>query len=156
MSDGPSRAKELLAQLTQLASAPEGAAQGQPSVTITSSTLTATSGPLPPPQLLEAYARHVPSAPDRFIALVEREQKHRHRMDWSRVVGQYAGQLSGLFIATGALGGGIWLAGHDKPIMGFSVFFGGLGPLLGFFVWDRFRRKPMALGVSNPAESPRA
>jgi uncharacterized membrane protein len=37
------------------------------------------SGPVPPPDVLAEYARLIPGAPDRILAMAEREQDHRHR-----------------------------------------------------------------------------
>jgi Predicted membrane protein len=39
------------------------------------------SGPLPPPEMLREYEKIVPNAAERFLSLVENEQKHRHEKE---------------------------------------------------------------------------
>ena len=43
------------------------------------------SGPLPPPAQLEQYNQIVPGAAERLLAMVEREQRHRHSVERAAV-----------------------------------------------------------------------
>jgi uncharacterized membrane protein len=44
------------------------------------------SGPVPPPEVLSQYAQVIPDAPERILAMAEREQFHRHQSQ-VRVIG---------------------------------------------------------------------
>jgi uncharacterized membrane protein len=42
------------------------------------------SGPLPPPELLKRYQAIIPNAPERFLAMVEEEGRHRRQLEKKR------------------------------------------------------------------------
>jgi uncharacterized membrane protein len=95
---------------------------------------TSFSGPLPPPDLLEAYERTQPGLSDRIVRMAESEQTHRQRLEnrehQSQVTLRIIGLLGGIVLAVlGILAGG-YLVLHDKALAGFTLFVGALGGLI--------------------------
>lgn len=46
-----------------------------------SKSVTAYSGPIPPPESLEKYEQVVPGSAERILAMAEKEQEHRHKTE---------------------------------------------------------------------------
>ncbi len=42
------------------------------------------SGPIPPPQTLQAFEKAVPGSADRILIMAENEQKHHHKIETLR------------------------------------------------------------------------
>lgn len=61
------------------------------------------SGPLPPPEFLAQYKSILPDAPERIMAMAEKEQQHRHDVDNAMVKGglkqRSRGQILGFILA---------------------------------------------------------
>ena len=87
-------------------------------------------GPIPPPQLMEGYAKIDPSFPDRIFKLVEKnldeQYKHQKKMD----ILQYCGWGSAFIITLLAMGIGAYLLLNDKDIAGFAYLLGAALPTL--------------------------
>jgi uncharacterized membrane protein len=108
-------------------------------------------GPIPPPDALKNYGQVDPSFPERIMAMAEREQAHRHKLDVEqqaiigedlkqmrseRRFGQMCGLLLGLIVVAGssacAYFGQSWVAG----ILGTT----GLAGLVGAFFVETHQR----------------
>ena len=61
------------------------------------------AGPLPPPEYLAQYKSILPDAPERIMAMAEKEQQHRHDVDNTMVEGglkqRSRGQVLGFILA---------------------------------------------------------
>ncbi len=75
-------------------------------------------GPLPPPEVLEGYARLVPSAPERILQMAERQATHRQEIERRNSRRPWFGILAGSLLAFALLG----LAGYalylGEPLVG--------------------------------------
>ena len=75
-------------------------------------------GPLPPPEVLEGYARLVSSAPERILQMAERQAAHRQEIERRNSRRPWLGILTGSLIALALLG----LAGYalylGEPLVG--------------------------------------
>jgi len=77
------------------------------------------SGPLPRPEDIALYNKHIPNGADRIMAMAEEQAKHRQRMESKMVDGHIkqsgTGQKFALVIGiTGMVtGAGVALMGHD-------------------------------------------
>jgi len=104
------------------------------------------SGPLPPPEILERYNLIVPGAADRIIGMAEREAKHLQDYEMVRLHSTFEerrrGQLFGMIVglATLSLAGVALFLGHEHAaeILGGSTVVG----LAGVFVFGRVWRQP--------------
>lgn len=76
-------------------------------------------GPIPPPEYIEQYNRHIPNGADRIMTMAEKQADHRREMERIIVTGQQKqssrGQIFGLLIGIFGLGVGavVTLKGHD-------------------------------------------
>ena len=75
-------------------------------------------GPLPPPEVLEGYARLVPSAPERILQMTERQAAHRQEIERRNSRRPWFGILAGSLLALALL----CLAGYalylGEPLVG--------------------------------------
>lgn len=97
-------------------------------------------GPLPDPVTFHGYGEVVEDAPERMLSMVEREQRHRHRMEMS-------GQLVGALAVLGGLIGGFFLVlwGYGIP----AALFAAAGATPSIYASLRARRQA-ALEQSSP------
>ena len=111
--------------------------------TITASKQTTVTfrGPLPPPEILQAYNKAVPNGADRIMGMAERQSAHRQELEKtvlkSNTSVQKFGVFSALAITLTALVLGFILIIYDKDILGFTLMIGSLGSLVGTFVYGR-------------------
>lgn len=91
------------------------------------------TGPIPPPIILEQYNRILPDAANRILAMAEREQEHRHKMQEKLIDSQVldqrqerterrVGQNYGLTIGIVAI-----ISGSITAILGSSLAGGFIG-----------------------------
>ena len=99
------------------------------------------SGPLPPPEILQAYNDVIANGAERIMAMTERQSAHRQEIEKivikSNTSVQKFGSFSALAITLTALGLGFTLIMYDKDFSGFSVMIGSLGSLVATFVYGR-------------------
>lgn len=106
------------------------------------------SGPIPSPEVLEGYKTVLPDAPERILAMAEREQSHRHKLEQQQVSAytrdikddRYEGRLGQIFavtIALTAIACGTYLAINDKQISGSIISASGIGGIVTVFVKGR-------------------
>ena len=96
-------------------------------------------GPLPHPQIFEAYARAVPDAPNRILTVFEEESAHTRKMEWEALVSDVnrdrRGQYMAFCIIMASLATtvfGVWfgkdmvalLAGMVSLVLAVQKFFG--------------------------------
>lgn len=81
------------------------------------------SGPIPPPEILEAYHKYLPSAPDRILTMAEKRAETNRRME-------SLGQIFGFILALVAISGAILLLYMGRTIGGLSGLIGTIGTFL--------------------------
>lgn len=105
-------------------------------VTVTKEmTLEFSQGPLPPPNILEAYDKVVPNGADRIMSLTERQSQHRQDMEAKVIEGnlwaQRFGARSAFVLTFTAMVAGAFLVYSGKSIyFGSFLSFAGLGSAL--------------------------
>lgn len=107
--------------------------------------VTLSSGPLPPPSILESYNKIVPGAAERIIKIAEEQSSHRRSLEAMVIksdientkLGLKFGLCIGLFglVATTAIA--IW----GNPILSGIIGFATLGSLVGVFVYGSQQRR---------------
>lgn len=103
------------------------------------------SGPLPPPEVLREYAELVPDAPERFLAMAERQAAHRQHLETlvvqSGIVRSRRGQACAFVIAIAGIGAStaIALSGHAVEGVAFGAL--DLAALVSVFIYGSERRK---------------
>lgn len=96
------------------------------------------AGPLPHPSILEGYDKVIPGAAERILAMAEREQAHRHKMDSDHLSllarERSRGQTYGFAIGCVAIVAGALTATLGHPIAGSLIGGGGVAGLVAVFV----------------------
>lgn len=97
--------------------------------------ITAFSGPLPPPTVFEAYDKILPGAADRVLKMAEGQSSHRQFLERIAIWGDLAKEMTGTVLAYvafwGAMFGAVYLLIHDKPIEGLGAFVVAVGSAIG-------------------------
>lgn len=102
------------------------------------------SGPLPPPSALIQYNHAHPDAAERIIAMSEKQQAHRHKLE-AKVVGSdnfraSFGLVLGASIAVTALWMAYRLIMNDKTAEGLATVLIALGAPVGAFIYAHSRK----------------
>ncbi|HEV2455534.1 MAG TPA: DUF2335 domain-containing protein [Verrucomicrobiae bacterium] len=112
-------------------------------------------GPIPAPETIAGYEKVLTGAANRIIAMAEREQGNRHKLERRGQILQtgliFVGQLFAFALGLSGIAGGIYLVRNDKSLVGFGVFFASLASLIGIFIYNRNRKEP---DQSPPKKSP--
>lgn len=107
--------------------------------------MTIHTGPIPTPDIIEGYEKVLPGSAHRIIKMAELEQQHQHGYvncgQRNAFIVTLIGQVFGVLIGLGGIGGGVFLVFYDKPITGFSVFFTSLAALVGIFIYQKRGKK---------------
>jgi len=97
------------------------------------------SGPLPPPEMLAAYERALPTSAERILKMAEQEQSHRHHLERTdfetRASISRVGQILAFALGISGTVGGILLAFFGKSLTGFGMFFTSLATLAGIYFY---------------------
>jgi uncharacterized membrane protein len=88
-------------------------------------------GPLPHPDLYEHYAAIIPDGANRIMAMAEREQRQRHRME-------VAGMVSAFTLALAFLIAGSTLVLQNHDWAGAVIITSTVVALVGIFITGRF------------------
>lgn len=84
------------------------------------------SGPLPPPDMLEAYKRAFPECPQRIVKMAEDQLQHRHRLEEKKLTGDIAAERRGSYLGValtgGAVAGAVYLLGAGQSLAGYVIF----------------------------------
>ena len=98
-------------------------------------------GPLPPPEILQAYNKALPNGAERIVAMAERQSAHRQEIEKTVVKGnvtvQKIGVFSSLLITLTAISLGSALIYNDKDTSGLAVIISSLACLVGAFIYGR-------------------
>lgn len=99
------------------------------------------TGPIPPPGVLKQYDEVAAGLAERIVASMEREQEHRHEMDWKLLrihKSIYArGQFIAALIALVCLTLGFVLGYHGHSAAAIAFVTGGLGQVVLAFLGSR-------------------
>ncbi len=113
------------------------------------------SGPIPPPELFEAYEKVLPGSAERILALAERQSAHRQKMEEkvfdhqgaieskvvvARIQDAKLGLIFGFLVCLATIGGGVYCVALGKEIAGSIIGSGGLIGLVSVFVYGSIRR----------------
>ena len=107
--------------------------------------LTAFSGPLPHPEILQQYEAIHPGAAKQIFDDFLQESAHRRRLE-SRVVnaetfGDITGAISSALIGLLGVGGGLWLLHEGRSLAGLSSVIATLGSLLSVYIYQQRKDK---------------
>jgi uncharacterized membrane protein len=118
-------------------------------------------GPLPPPEVLEAYEANFPGLAERIIRMAElptemanSQLQHRQRLE-QRVVGsdirsRWAGIVGGLIVYSFAIAAGAWLVYQNRSVEGLASILTALGaPLGAYFISEKRRREELERKAPN-------
>lgn len=101
-------------------------------------------GPLPPPDMLEAYERILPGAAKRIFDRLERQVEHRHWAEKAKlqadIAAQRKGQVFGFLIAMAGLGGGFALIWNGSSGVGLALFIATLASFASVFVVGKVKQ----------------
>ena len=99
------------------------------------------AGPLPPPQILEAYNDAFPGCAERVVAMAERQSAHRQHLEKTVVEGNLAAQRRGqwfaFILAFIVLSGGVYLLANGRSLEGFSAIIIAVGGIVSTLIWTR-------------------
>ena len=103
------------------------------------------AGPIPDPENLRKYDALITNGAERIMAMAEREQGHRHRMEGLLVMGGFSAQVIGsgvaACVALSFIAMAFWLFREGKDGAAFVSMLAPLAGLCGVLVW-RVRKKP--------------
>ena len=106
-------------------------------------------GPLPPPSVLEGFARLVPDAPERIVRQWELEAEHRRayeRQALEAAIRRDArGQVSALLFALMALSVSAFAVWLGQPWVAGTIGGGTIASVVGAFLYQRATAKTQAL-----------
>ena len=107
--------------------------------------VSAYSGPLPPPEVLQKYNEIEPGLVDRMMKMAESQSQHRQHLEASvileRTRNERRGQTCGFIIALVAILGSFGLIAMGKDVAGISGLVGTIAALAGVFVYSRISQK---------------
>ena len=116
------------------------------------------SGPLPHPQLFQAYDVTLPGAAERILRMAETEQQHRHDEQSVRTRSDIAlesrGQWMAFLAVMAGMIGGIALIALGKSIEGSVAVISAVSAVAGLSVWSRRRRavEPSPNALQSPSQ----
>jgi uncharacterized membrane protein len=100
---------------------------------------------IPDPEIIAGYEHVLPGAADRILKMAETEQQHIHGVQTRNqshvAIIAILGQVFGLLIGLGGIGGGVFLLYKERSLAGFSVFLASLTALVGVFIYQKRRAK---------------
>ena len=102
-------------------------------------------GPIPPPEILEAYDRVISGSAGRIVAMAEKQSTHRMKLE-EIVVGagsrtQLLGMVFSFILSLAVLGVGVFLIYLDRNLAGFGLILFNLTTLAGVFVYGRHTQR---------------
>ena len=107
--------------------------------------VSAYSGPLPPPDVLQKYNEIEPGLVDRMVKMAESQAQHRQHLESSVILersrNERRGQTLGFVIALVAVVGSFGLIAMGKDAAGIGGLLGTIATLAGVFVYSRISQK---------------
>jgi uncharacterized membrane protein len=102
-------------------------------------------GPIPPPELLAQYNDIIPNGADRIMRMAEEQAKHRQYLEKkvinSDITRSYSGLVAAFFLATGSIGGGVYVTSIGQGIYGVAIFGTTIISLVTTFIYGTNSRK---------------
>ena len=103
------------------------------------------SGPLPPPFMLAQYNEIIPNGAERLLAMVERQEEHRQRLERTVVNGDtkrsYIGLAAGFIVAVSFLGASVFLAMNGHEVAAVTIAGIDIGGVVAIFVVGTISRR---------------
>lgn len=103
------------------------------------------AGPIPPPQVLEAYERTLPGSADRILKMAEEQSQHRQRLEQQVVAKNLTAQARGQHYAFGLsallFGGSIYLLANGIQIGGLSTLVLAVAGIVSTFIYGRSKQE---------------
>ena len=107
--------------------------------------VSAYTGPLPPPDILLKYNEIEPGLVDRIVKMAENQAQHRHGLESSVILersrSERLGQRFGFIIALVALVGSFALIAVGKDAIGITGVLGTIASLGAIFVYGRYSQR---------------
>lgn len=102
-------------------------------------------GPLPPPEILRQYGEVVPGGAERIMAMAERNQEHRHKLESDVILkgvrNESRGQWLGFVLFILLIVSGTYLLATGKKVEGLSTLVLNATTFAGLFVYSRRARQ---------------
>ncbi len=103
------------------------------------------SGPLPLPDHFRQYEEILPGAAERILCLAERQSTHRRSLEQHVTKGDgrraWGGLFVGAILASGCVGGGIWLVSIGQVWGGVTIATSSVATIAGVFVYGTRSRR---------------
>ncbi|HBH46233.1 MAG: hypothetical protein A2445_04280 [Candidatus Jacksonbacteria bacterium RIFOXYC2_FULL_44_29] len=103
------------------------------------------SGPIPPPEVFARYEGVLSGSADRILKMAEAQSAHRQVLEKKVISSEQSratvGLVFGFIICLTVIIGGFVLIYLEKEWLGFSVLVGGIGALIGTFVYGKKQKK---------------
>ncbi len=103
------------------------------------------AGPIPPPQVMEAYERTLPGSADRILKMAEEQSQHRQRLEQQVVAKNLTAQARGQHYAFGLsallFGGSIYLLANGIQIGGLSTLVLAVAGIVSTFIYGRSKQE---------------
>ena len=98
------------------------------------------AGPIPPPTTLAQYKDVQPDAPERILALAERQQAHRQKLETLDACRSIVGVVAGLTVVLAAFAFAWGLATLGQHALGTATVIGAIASAAGVFVYGTLRQ----------------
>jgi uncharacterized membrane protein len=112
---------------------------------VRSETFVSFSGPLPPPEVFAKYEQILNGSADRILKMAENQSTHRQFLEKRVISGEQfranTGLILGFIIGMTVVIGGLTLIYLEKDWQGFVLLVGGIGSLVGTFVYGKKQKK---------------
>ena len=115
------------------------------------------SGPVPPPEILQAYNKVMPDGAERILSMAERQSLHRQELEKIIVKGNSRHQAWGIsaafLLSIVTIAVGVFLIYNDKDASGLAIIIADLVALAGVFVYARQTQQKERSEKSQPFRS---
>lgn len=103
------------------------------------------NSPIAPPEVMEGYARVLPDAPERILAMVERQEAHRHHIEKTVVEAGAKNASKSInitaYIATLFVGAAVYMVHEHYVVYGIVTLGSTLATLAGVNIYGRATQK---------------
>lgn len=99
------------------------------------------AGPIPPPSTLAQYKDVQPDAPERILALAERQQAHRQKLETLDAWRSIVGVVAGIAVVLAAFAFAWGLATLGQHALGTATVIGAIASAAGVFVYGTLRQR---------------
>ena len=99
--------------------------------------ITATAGPLPPPEALQKFEDVLPGLADRITSLAEGHARNAWKNDKAQRITVLLGQTFAFLLGSQLILGGVWLIGGGHPTSGLLAIGAAVASLVAAFVKRR-------------------